>query len=161
MYKRRIFLKAVGVLPFIFLGKKEVVKPEVCKAGEICRPEACSELPVIYQHWRYRWWRSQGNKVEWTDLRNHPTSPASKSDFINFNIIDNVFFDYCEALMPYQDYLLWIGKKNVWQIDYDYSMCLQQFMFTFRYKCDRKYLNVMIHHKYLNVMIHHDFGFME
>ena len=149
MIARRTLLKGVVALPALFLGK-EVVKPEACKADEVCRPEAGSDFPFRGQFWKRRWWRAQGNKVEWTDVGYHPVYWRTDKGFVHWNIVP-CNFDYCQALLPDRDVLLWVGRREVWKIYYDYSMYFQEFMFTFRYKCDRQYLNVMIH----------DLGFME
>lgn len=132
MIARRSLLKGIGALPFLF-GGKEIQKQKKCH--DIKKPVVDSDLPVVYAHWRGCWWRAQGNRIEWTDFRITPSCMpiATDDDFVNWNILD-ITFDYCEALIPHEDVLLWIGRRGLWEIDYDYCFGLKEFMFNFRYK---------------------------
>lgn len=149
MIERREFLKGIGALPLLF-GGKEVQKQKTCLADEIINPTVESEFPVIYQYWRNRWWRAQGNRIEWTELRHHPIHPATDGDFDNWlRLTDR--FDYCQSLMPFQDKLLWIGRRKVWEIDYDYCFALKEFMPIIQYKCETEFLNIPMHYHDLGI----------
>lgn len=137
MIVRRTFLKSIGALPFLFSGKEDQGQ-KTC--NEVVNPEVNSKLPIICAHWRGRWWRAQGNKIEWSDpiITKGWHSPyripiATDDDFVNWNILA-ITFDYCEALIPHEDVLLWIGKRDVWEIELDYCYGIKEFMFQFRYK---------------------------
>ena len=135
--ERRSLLKSICALPLLCLGGRVVAKPKVCETvDEIVVPEVNSDFPFVGQHWRGRWWRAQGNKIEWTDRGYHPVYWRTDKGFVHWNILP-CDFDYCQALVPYRDVLLWVGRREVWEIDYDYCCGLGEFMFQFHFIAER------------------------
>ena len=107
---RREFLKLAGCLPFLGIFKK-VEKPKVKPAKE----QGCPERKPykVYQfhiiQWDNRWWRFQGNKVEWTEPNCYERYSSGR-EFANWFILPTK--DVCVDVITANDTLIWVGENG-------------------------------------------------